>query len=76
MWCSINVPLVTNSCEHYDRRIAVRCVRIIHAHYVCAVIMCGCLVGLLCDVIRGDCAANIWGNLPSLIICGIFKKKH
>lgn len=38
--------------------------------------MCGILVGLLYEAIRGDCAANIWGNLPSFIICDTFKWKH
>ena len=37
--------------------------------------MCGCVVGLLRDV-RDDGSANIWGNLPSFIICGILKGKH
>ena len=76
MWCSINVPLVTISCQLNNRRIAVLCGRTVHAHYVCAVIMCGSLVSLLCDVIWDDCASDIWGNLPSFIICGTFKRKH
>lgn len=45
-------------------------------NYVCAVIMCGCIVGLLRDVVRDDSSANIWGNLPSFIISGILKRKH